>query len=136
MTRLHYHDEYTIGELSVDGKFECFTLEDTVREIETRPVAEWKIKDRTAIPRGTYGVTITFSNRFRKPLPLLLKVPGFEGIRIHAGNHSGNTEGCILVGKSWDGGDWIGSSRLAFEPLMKKIKAAVEDGERVTLEVH
>jgi len=72
----------TIGSLYVDGKFECYTLEDVVRLGE-------KVYGETAIPEGTYEVQITFSNRFKRDLPLLLKVPGFEGVRIHPGNFAG-----------------------------------------------
>jgi hypothetical protein len=66
---------------------------------------------------------VTFSNRFQKPLPLLLAVPGFSGVRIHSGNTAADTEGCILVGAS-DGnpGDgWLGRSREAFATLFAKI---------------
>lgn len=133
--RFHFDDEYTIGRLSIDGLHECFTLEDAVREIESRPVSEWKIQDRTAIPRGRYKLAVTYSNRFRKPLPLLIDVPGFSGVRIHTGNHSGNTEGCILVGRDWDGGDWINQSRVAMAALLGKIGAAISRGEPVTVEV-
>lgn len=135
LKRIHFGDEYTVGRLSVDGEFQCYTLEDAQREIETRPVAEWKIQDRTAIPRGSYEVVVSFSNRFRMPLPLLKDVPGFSGIRIHPGNHSGNTEGCILVGHDWSGGDWISDSRRAFSPLFSKIMAARDAGQFITLEV-
>lgn len=134
-SRFHFDPDYTIGKMFVDGEYECFTLEDTVREIETRPVAEWKLQDRTAIPRGIYVVDVTFSNRFRKPTPLLLDVPGFSGVRIHSGNTSANTEGCILVGKDWNGGDWIDKSRIAFAPLFAKILAAHERHEQITLEI-
>jgi len=75
----------------------CWTLEDIVREVEGHPVAMWKVKGRTAVPRGTYCVRVTYSNRFKTSLPLLLDVPGFEGIRIHGGNTASDTEGCILV---------------------------------------
>lgn len=75
----------------------CWTLEDVVREIPGQPVTAWKIKRETAIPRGTYTMCVTRSNRFGVDLPLLLDVPGFEGIRIHGGNTAADTEGCILV---------------------------------------
>lgn len=70
--------EFTLGTLSVNGHVFCFTCEDAVRD--------HKILGKTAIPYGEYQVTVTFSNRFQKDMPLLLAVPGFEGIRIHSGN--------------------------------------------------
>jgi len=103
--RLHRTENSTIGELFVDGKFECYTLEDKEREI--------KIKGETAIPKGTYNVTITQSNRFKRLLPLLANVPNFEGVRIHSGNSNHDTEGCILVGTT-RAKDFIGNSRVAF----------------------
>lgn len=75
----------------------CWTLEDVVREIPGQPVIAWKVKRETAIPRGTYTMCVTRSNRFGVDLPLLLDVPGFDGIRIHGGNTAADTEGCILV---------------------------------------
>ena len=135
LERFHFGDDYTVGHLYVDGVLQCFVLEDTVREVETRPVAEWKIAGRTAIPRGVYPVTITYSNRFRKPLPLLHNVPGFDGVRIHTGNYSGDTDGCLLVGASWDGEDWVSGSRAAFIPLFDKLTDALDNGNAVLLEV-
>ena len=105
----------TIGELHVDGQFECFTLEDAVRPV--------KIKGVTAIPAGIYEVVINFSQRFQRPLPLLLNVPNFDGVRIHAGNTDADTEGCLLVGKS-KSADFIGNSRAAFGVLFAKIEKA------------
>jgi hypothetical protein len=90
LTRKEFTDRSTIGELHVNGVFECFTLEDTVRPV--------KIKGETAIPEGRYEVVVNFSERFQRPLPLLLNVPNFEGVRIHPGNTDKDTEGCILVG--------------------------------------
>lgn len=113
--RLYKTENSTIGELTIDGIFECFTLED-----KERPV---KIKGETAIPKGTYKVIINQSNRFKKLLPLLLNVPNFEGVRIHPGNTNHDTEGCILVGKTMSK-DFIGQSRKAFEKLFKKMQAA------------
>lgn len=85
--------DYTIGRLFIDGIYFCDTLEDTVR---TGP----KVFGKTAIPQGTYKVQITYSNRFKQPMPLLIDVPGFSGIRIHPGNTAEDTHGCILVGKN------------------------------------
>lgn len=132
--RMQLDDDVTIGMLLIDGVFECWTLEDTVREQPGVPVGNWKVKGRTAIPRGTYEVWITHSPRFQRELPLLANVPGFEGIRIHPGNTAADTEGCILVGdqrlpKS------IGQSRAAFSRLIAKIRLAVARGQRVTMEV-
>jgi Family of unknown function (DUF5675) len=125
LIRRIFTDRSTIGELSVHGVFECFTLEDKVRPI--------KIKGETAIPAGTYEVAVTFSNKFQKFLPLLLDVPNFDGIRIHTGNTPRDTLGCILVGQG-KGVDSISSSRLAFAPLFEKIQAVVRT-EKVFIEI-
>lgn len=124
----------TIGELLVDGYDECFTLEDQDREIEGEPVEAWKVKGETAIPRGVYPVTITFSNRFQRDLPLLENVEGFTGIRIHPGNTSADTEGCILVGRGKTD-KTVTESKIAFNALFAKIEQAIEDGDEVTIEI-
>ena len=111
--RLHRTERSTIGELYVDGNFECYTLEDKEREV--------KIKSETAIPKGTYKVIINQSNRFKRLLPLLINVPNFEGVRIHSGNTNHDTEGCILVGTTRSK-DFVGNSRKAFDKLFKKMQ--------------
>ncbi len=113
--RLYKTDTSTIGELFINGIFECFTLEDVERPV--------KIKNETAIPKGTYKVIINQSNRFKRLLPLLLNVPNFEGIRIHSGNSNHDTEGCILVGQTRNK-NYIGQSRKAFNKLFKKMQGA------------
>lgn len=96
-----FKEDFTIGQLSTPvGTF--FSLEDAFREVMGSPVADWKIPGQTAIPMGNYRVIINFSQRFQKHLPLLLDVPGFQGIRIHAGNTHEDTEGCILIGNGRD----------------------------------
>ncbi len=125
LVRKRFTEDSTIGVLSVNGKTECFTLEDKVRAI--------KLAGKTAIPTGIYEITITFSDRFKKPLPLLLNVPHFTGIRIHSGNTAGDTEGCILVGQT-QGKDFIGNSKAAFKPLFAKLEAALKK-EKIFIEV-
>lgn len=120
--RLHKTQNSTIGELTIDGKFECYTLEDTERDV--------KIKGETAIPKGTYKVIINQSNRFKKLLPLLINVPNFEGVRIHPGNSNHDTEGCILVGMNRSN-DYITKSRKAFDSLFKKMK----DAKNITITI-
>lgn len=124
--RLTFSDKSTIGKLFLDGAFFCHTLEDVVRPE--------KVYGETAIPEGTYKVKITYSPRFKRDLPLLLNVPGFEGIRIHAGNTHKDTEGCILVG-DLAGQDIVWQSRAAFNRLFDKLKAAQNAGEEITIEV-
>lgn len=124
----------TIGRLYVDDEFECFTLEDTVREVKGEPVPHWKIPAKTAIPSGEYAVTVTMSARFKKRLPLLLDVPGFSGVRIHPGNTDADTEGCILVGEGKR--DYaIVNSRVAFQKLLAKIEQAIGRKEPVTIAI-
>lgn len=127
-------EKSTLGKLYVDRAFECETLEDKVRE-NGRPVAEWKIKAQTAIPSGTYKVTLAPSpKRGGRIMPLLLAVPGFVGVQIHSGNTHEDTEGCILVG-SWREGATIRGSRLAYENLFPKIQRAVNRGEGCEIEI-
>lgn len=113
---------------------ECFSLEDTQRDIEGEPVEKWKIKGETAMPRGLYNVIISFSQRFKRDLPLLEHVPGFTGIRIHPGNTSADTEGCILVGRGKTD-KTVTESKIAFNALFEKIRKALGDGDTVTIEV-
>ena len=125
LVRKIFTEESTIGELSVNGKFECFTLEDKVRAV--------KIHGKTAIPAGIYEVVITFSDRFKKQLPLFLNVPNFAGIRIHSGNTAADTEGCILVGTS-KAANFVGGSRVAFNALFPKLQKALTK-EKIFIEV-
>lgn len=117
----------TIGELSINGNFECFVLEDKDRglkkDMTLSELVSKKIHGQTAIPEGRYEIAITYSNRFKKMLPLLLDVPAFAGIRIHAGNTAADTEGCLLPGKN-KSTDSVSSSRVAFIALFDKLKAA------------
>lgn len=116
----------TLGSLYVNGVWQCWTLEDAIREIPGQPVESWKVKGETAISAGRYRLTITPSQRFQRPLPLLLDVPGFTGVRIHPGNTVADTEGCLLVGQDRQDGRVL-RSRIAFEALFTKLSAARDD---------
>ena len=111
------HDQSTHGALYVDGQWQCWTLEDAIRERPGQPVEEWKIFGQTAIPAGRYELRLTRSNRFQRVLPELLNVPGFDGIRIHAGNVVEHTHGCLLVGTGRTMVNITGS-KVALERLM------------------
>lgn len=130
LNRIFLGSSATIGELLVNDKHLCDTLEDRVR-----PEGE-KVYGKTAIPEGTYEVKLTHSPRFKKTLPEILNVPNFSGIRIHTGNSSKDTEGCIIVG-TWDGEkeDWVGSSKIAFDKLMSLLEEATNNKEKVTITV-
>lgn len=118
----------TIGQMTVDDTWRCYTLED-----EIRPPGE-KIPARTAIPAGTYQVRLTHSPRFQKVMPLLIDVPGFEGVRIHVGNTAKDTEGCILVGKM-AGPSTVYHSAQAFVELMGLLEAAHRADEEILIEI-
>jgi hypothetical protein len=134
LERVQQDAAVTIGSLSVDGDWECWTCEDAVREVPGQSVWQWKVAGQTAIPRGTYEVKITPSARFKRDLPILLSVPGFDGIRIHLGNTAADTEGCILPGADRYATS-VGRSRVGFDALFVKIKDALAKGERVTIEI-
>jgi len=119
-------DDVTIGTLYVDGAVECFTLEDKYRGDD--PLS--KIPGGTAIPCGQYKVIVNQSVRFKRLMPLLLDVPGFEGLRIHPGNDRHDTEGCILVGQDIHG-EMITKSVLAYNPLFQKLK----DGKDIMIDI-
>jgi hypothetical protein len=129
---------YTISKLSINDTYFCDILEDEVRDFnkdgDLTDAGEGKIFGKTAIPYGTYKIIITYSNRFKRNLPLLLDVPGFEGIRIHPGNTAEDTHGCLLVGQNKEIGKVI-NSKICFDNLFEKIELAITDGEEVTIEI-
>ncbi len=131
--RQHFGETFTISKMFFDGEdIGIFVLEDKYREIEGQPVKDWKVQNETAIPKGVYRLEFDFSNRFQKVMPHILDVEGFEGIRIHSGNSSKNTEGCLILGLSWDGSsDWVSDSKKAMELFNSKVK----DIKDITIEI-
>lgn len=131
LNRIFLNDKATIGELYVDDAYLCDTLEDKVRPAGT------KVYSETAIPDGTYEVILSYSPRFKQILPEILNVPNFTGIRIHKGNSSIDSSGCILVG-TWDGlkEDWISNSKKAFDRLMPLLQQATDIKDKITITIN
>lgn len=130
-------DGYTISRLYVNGElFGCNTLEDTDRglrkDMQLEEIKKKKVYGQTAIPIGSYECVYTYSNRFKKMLPLLKDVPGFDGIRIHSGNSAKDTDGCILVGLNLKKG-MVLNSREWTNKLVSKMKEAWNRKERVII---
>lgn len=120
--RESFADRWTLGSLYLGDLFECFTLEDRVREDPdpSTPANEAKVYGETAIPAGRYRMVLTRSPRLGIVTPELLEVPGFLGIRIHVANRPEEVLGCIAVGMGRSAG-FVSQSHLAFNALMQKL---------------
>ncbi|MGG5818093.1 DUF5675 family protein [Falsiroseomonas sp. HW251] len=126
LTRKILTAESTIGELLVNGKRFCVTLEDVVRDR--------KIDGETAIPAGSYAIEIKKSPKFGRLMPRLIDVPGYTGVLIHWGNTAKDTEGCILVGES-SSKNFVGSSRVTFDALFDTLQQASKGGQAITITI-
>ena len=128
--RIAMKDTYTIGKLYIDGVYFCDTIEDKDRglddSMEESEIRKKKVYGLTAIPLGTYKVEITYSPKFKKNLPLLIGVKGFEGIRIHSGNTAKDSLGCIIVGKNKKVG-MVLDSRATMTKLLKVLTSTKEN---------
>ena len=135
LKRIALKETYTIGKLYVNQEYFCDTLEDKVRDAnKDGKLDSPKIYGETAIPYGTYKVIITQSARFKRLLPLLLNVPGFEGIRIHPGNSAVDTHGCLLVGKNTEVGK-VTNSKVIFNKLFELLTKALKNNEEITIKI-
>lgn len=134
--RIARKDGYTIGRLFINNEYFCDTLEDTDRGLkdtmQVNEILAKKVKAQTAIPTGKYDVILTFSPRFKRVLPLLLNVKGYEGVRVHAGNTNKDTEGCLLVGENKVKGQVL-NSRATLEKLMSVLLECEKRKEKVTI---
>ena len=136
LKRIALRPTYTIGKLYIDDVYFCDTIEDTVRDLNKNGKfdnGEKKIHSKTAIPYGIYEIKWTYSPRFKKYTPQLMNVPSFEGIRIHAGNTSADTEGCLVLGKNKQVGKVL-NSRDTINKFYPIIKEACSNG-KVTIEI-
>lgn len=126
--RIARRANYTIGRLSIDDEYFCDTLEPTERE------GGVKILGSTAVPKGVFRILMSYSPRLKKIAPLLLNVPGFEGVRIHSGNSYNDTKGCILCGLNTIVGR-LTESRKMTAAVVGKINDAIKRGEKVTIKI-
>ncbi len=135
LIRKIFSDKSTIGDLYIDGIYQCRILEDKDHSLYSYmsiiDINKIKVFGETAIPYGEYQIIISKSNRFSQLLghdvflPELLNVPGYQGVRIHSGNRPEDTEGCLLCGVTY-GVDTVSESRKAFEEVFEKLKTATD----------
>ena len=138
LERKYRNNNYCIDKLYINGKYFSDVLEDPDRGLTDSMTLEEikmiKIKGNTCIPYGTYNITITYSPRFKKNLPLLNNVKGFDGIRIHSGNKPQDTEGCLLPGFNKVKGQVI-NSKVTTDKLIAQIQQAINKKEKVTITI-
>ena len=129
---------YTIGNFYINGQYFCNSLEDKDRgltqDMDENTIFDIKVKGSTAIPKGTYKVEYTYSPKYKKYMLQVMNVPGFAGIRIHAGNTYKDTEGCILLGKNTKVGE-LTCSRATIMQLNEIVKAAIHGGQKIEIEI-
>ncbi len=134
LVRIAFKDTYTIGKLYVDGVYFCDTIEDKDRGLDdsmtVREILNKKVKGETAIPTGHYNIEITYSPKYKRMMPLLIGVKGYSGIRIHSGNTSKDTEGCLLVGKNTKVG-MVLESRNTYQRLF----AMMQGQKNITIDI-
>ena len=149
LKRIAKKNGYTIGKLSINGKYFCDTLEDSDRGLDSGMsldvLKHKKLAHITAIPTGRYRVTMDIisprlskSNFYKQygdgRVPRLLNVPAFEGILIHCGNTAKDTDGCILVGKNSKVG-MVLDSKITYSNLYPLLEAAYKRNERIFITV-
>ena len=149
LRRIAKKNGYTIGKLSINGKYFCDTLEDSDRGLDSGMsldvLKHKKLAHITAIPTGRYQVVMNVvsprlsKSKFYKQfgegrVPRLLNVPAFEGILIHCGNTAKDTDGCILVGKNSQVG-MVLDSKITYSKLYPLLEAAYKHNERIFITV-
>lgn len=126
--RANFNLHSTDGIVYVDGKQECFSIE---------PMCGTPTSEDTAIPSGVYEITINFSKRLKRETPIVLNVPGFTGVRIYHSRTLYKIPGGIIVGnpEMYADDNFICDSISAFNSLLSKVADAINNNEKVTLEI-
>lgn len=137
LKRIANKDNYCIGKLYINGKYFCDTLEDRDRGLDDSMTVEEILNQKkygtTAIPCGIYTVLLTYSPKYKKIMPLINNVKGYSGIRIHSGNSSKDTLGCLLVGKNTVVGR-LTDSRNTYNALFKRLQQ--KGSNKITIEIY
>jgi len=124
LKRIAFKPTYTIGKLYIDGVWFCDVIEDVDRMLDDSMSEEEILAKKkyceTAIPSGIYTVSITYSPKYKKMMPLINNVKGFSGIRIHSGNTAKDSCGCLIVGKNTKVG-MVTDSRNTYNALYKRL---------------
>lgn len=149
LNRIARKNGYTIGRLSINGKYFCDTLEDSDRGLSSSMsldvLKKKKLPHITAIPTGRYQITMdVISPRFSKSkfyqqfgegrVPRLLNVPAYQGVLIHCGNTAKDTDGCILVGKNTKVG-MVLDSKQTYTNLYPLLEAAAKHKENIFITI-
>ena len=138
LNRKHRKPTHTIGKFYIDGVAWKDSLEDPDRGLDNQmtesEIRSKKVSANTAIPTGRYEVGLTFSPKFKRDLPIIKNVKGFEAIRIHAGNDTGDTEGCLLPGENKAVGKVL-NSRKAEDELVAMIRNEKTKGKKVFITI-
>ncbi|WP_183078836.1 DUF5675 family protein [Sphingobacterium puteale] len=137
LKRVRQGKNSTLSELYIDGLFQCYVLEDSIRE--------HKIKGQTCIPAGKYGLGLNYwggmNTAYKRRFPDMHQgmieikdVPGFNNIYIHIGNTHVDTAGCLLVGtyfhKDKSHRDYeVYQSQKAYQNLYKEVIEYVKKGK-------
>lgn len=139
LKRIARKNTYTIGRLFVDGKYFSDSIEDKDRLLKQTDsldkIKKTKVYAETAIPTGTYKVVVNMSSKFKRNLPRLLDVPGFDGILIHRGNTDKDSAGCIIVGENKVVGKVINSTPYETK-LVKLLTEAQNRKEPITIKIY
>ena len=136
--RFYKGTKYTVGKLYIDGKYICDTMEDKDRSLTQDTtldeIKKKKVYGQTAIPTGTYKIVVNNSPKFKRNLPRLLNVPGFDGVLIHRGNTHEDSAGCILVGENKLVGKVVNSTK--YEKLIIELLTAAQNrNEEITITI-
>ena len=136
LKRISKKPDYTIGKVYINNEYFCDSIEDKDRGLTDNmselQVQAIKVMHKTAIPTGTYKVTYTYSNKYKKMMPLVNDVKGFTGIRIHSGNTADDSSGCIILGQNKVVGKVI-NSKITIDKFITILKKALDKKEKVEL---
>ena len=130
--------DYSIGRWYVNGELWCNTLEPTdrglVSSMSTEEIKKIKVKGKTAIPKGKYQITMSYSPKFKRYLPLINDIKCFSRVLVHVGNYPKDTEACVLLGKNNKVG-MVSNSTYWVNKFVEKVNETINHGEIVTLEI-